>query len=346
MNLRAVPTWVLVVSASLGLAQVDRCVDFANAMQGVSYRSDSTNSLVTVFDSYCSQSGSLKNSALNFDLSFVTDSLPVDLTGSFTDSKAKMSSFCKNYSSTAANASRSFSYERKFAQSAIKAIETCLQLNSRDGSRVTHEIESIRAITFYISSGDAPNLELRGLTVIPSNGVICRGQIASRNNALTTLGPGTFIRIAKSQNIVCERSPTSTSNGREVFTEQTITLSINTRNYTVYLPPDTRLPIDVASAINTRLSQIEQNQSVIRQNVTTLSNTVRQDRFALRYTFSPTNVPCAPGWIGLGTLAWLVAPNSQQAAFEVDPKARWEDYRLDQPSGGWRWAGPQLCKRQ
>ncbi|MFB0713684.1 hypothetical protein ACEU59_21360 [Buttiauxella noackiae] len=321
----------LSLPAASTFADVNSCLSLASTLKEYNISNQSSAFLNSAYDQYCDQSGNTKSTSAGIGLDMVIKAIPIKFTGNYSSSAEAFKNFCRNYSSVATASERKFSYEEKIATKSLETIEACQRIAAL-GATVTHEIPNMRAVTFFLQNGNATKLEVRGVFPTPNDGVVCEGQI---DGQLKTFSKETFAKVESTQGISCERVSKSSPSGVGVFEEQVITLATNLGNYSVFLPQDEKLPLEMAQNISSRIDKLENEGSALSSKTTTLESDLAQEKASLRYIFVENSVNCPQGWNSQGVIGWIM---------------RDSDYANNVGNGGrfntgWTWTHPKLCKR-
>ena len=240
-----------ILASAAAIAQSLQCPDIAKTLKEYAISTSSVDYLNSVFDNYCEQSGSAKSSSAGIGLDTVVKAIPIKFTGSYASNEEAMRNFCKSYSAVAAGSSRSFSYSERVSDKALQTINDCLRLQAQ-GITITHSVVTKETTAFFLKASGGQPIQLTG--VVPSAGVACKGSIKGR---LQTLDERTNESIRDTQNFVCTRLATQTSNPKvRAYPEASIIVSTSYGNYNVFLPRDERLADDLASEVSLRLDAV------------------------------------------------------------------------------------------
>lgn len=245
---------VLLSTPHLARSQAtNQCVSLASTLKEYNISNQSSAFLNSTYDQYCEQNGEAKSTSAGVGLDFVIKSIPVKFTGNYGSASEGFKNFCKAYFSVVNSIERKYSYEERIASKALDTIESCLRI-AASGASITHDVPNQASVNFLLTNGAATKIEVRGLSAIPPTGVNCSGQI---NGKVKAFGNSTYLRVDDTQSVVCTRLATNAANGKVVYDEQVITFSTNLGNYSVLLPREEKLPIDLANQIATRIGNLE-----------------------------------------------------------------------------------------
>ena len=315
----------------ISFADMNSCVGLANTLKEYNISSQSSAFLNSAFDQYCDQSGSTKASGGGIGLDMVIKAIPIKFTGSYSSTEEGFRNFCKNYSSVATAAERKFSYEEKIATKSLETIDSCLRI-AATGAVVTHEIPNAKSVVFYLQSGSATKLELKGLFPTPDDGVLCKSQV---DGQLKNITEETYTKVEPSISISCSRTAKAQSSGVKTYEEQVITLATNLGNYTVFLPQDERMPIDMAQNISNRVDKLEASSFELSAKTLSLENDSNKEKVALKFVVVTNAENCPDGWTSQGVVGWIM--HNPDYSNNVGKGGRFND--------DWTWTHPRLCKR-
>lgn len=243
------------LSTTLAFAQNNTCGSIASALKEFSISTQSSAYLNSTFDNYCEQSGEATTRSVGFGLDAVVKAIPLKFTGNYGSTSEGLKNFCKSYANVINSTERRFTSEERISSKAIEAVSDCVRIAAL-GAFVDHKIRDRKTVDFFLASGAATKLEIKGLFPNPSKGVKCLGVIGS---AAVTFGPSTFSKVESTQSVSCSRIPNKLADGKLVFEEQVVTIHTNLGNYSVYFPQDERTPLNMARDISSRLDRMEQS---------------------------------------------------------------------------------------
>jgi hypothetical protein len=220
-----------------------------DAAHNVSISSGGAAFLNTVFFTYCRSDGTTTQSQVNAGLSAIISEIPVGFTLGSQDAQTSYSNFCKNYASTAAASSSSFSSESKVVADALTSANQCLAI-ATSGTRLTYKINSMTQMSINFSMGPDTTLNIQSITA--DQHVTCTGKNLAGNGAITYSQAVGQRLPAHTDNyaVTCQRAPSgTTASGQAQFSEAGITVSTGAGMLDIYWPPDTALALVDANSI-------------------------------------------------------------------------------------------------
>lgn len=240
-----------------------------SGLRNLSVEQESVSSLQTIFRRHCEKSGKVKSSSLGIGLDVVVDAIPLGLKGDAASSSQAMSNFCKSYSSHMELDYERNTREEKIVERAYDSFDQCIALAAA-GIIVRHDVRDFNTFDFFIAPG-YNRVILNGVQV-PAH-VTCKGLDPTKaNSPIITFGYGTRISLSGEQtlNVSCVRNGAPAANGVVEFPEATVTLLTNVKpsgNYSAYLPPDSKLPRDIASEVQQSLSEVRERNKLLEEEV-------------------------------------------------------------------------------
>ena len=249
----------ILLSFSLCHAQISQCVPIANALQEVSMSASSSEVLDELYSQNCTQSGSYKSRGINLGIKTIIQDIPIDLTGGFTSEDQMFENFCRTYQTSRYARETRDTYNRKIAKNAIATVNSCLELANQE-TIIKHNLISITDASFYLRSAPVTKIEIRGVNKTPN--IECSGVISNKAEAI---GPNTIARIQDTFSFHCTRNArTDSASGSQFFDEGIISIQTNVKNYDVIWRKDSRVPDNVASSLDYRISKLEAETNYLR----------------------------------------------------------------------------------
>jgi hypothetical protein len=219
--------------------------EYAVSNESVSY-------LNTVFDKYCDRSGSTKATGVATGIDTIIKSVPVKFTGNYSSNEEGWRNFCRSYSSETALNTERFNYQERIVQRAYDSFDACLALATA-GIATRHKIENITRTNFFIHAGFARPVTIRGINA--SQNVTCEGvDPTSSERKSTTFNASSVMKLVNDDvlGIVCSRSGDRDTAGNITYDEGIVTVLTDISpngNYTIFMPKDTKLADNIASAV-------------------------------------------------------------------------------------------------
>ena len=213
--------------------------------------------LNSIHDRYCDAQNSVKSRGAGISLDAVVETIPLGLAGDYSSNEEAMRNFCRNYESDTFIQSGSLRMQERIIERAYDSFDSCISI-AAEGIRVTHSIRNIEAMDFYIASIRARPVTLNGMGI--SDNVTCSSVFKGEQLSSEELkNEQHIIAVTETMSINCERTPSLTEAGDELFEEATITLFTDVGsngNYGVYWPQDSKLAPNKASEIQQVLEDL------------------------------------------------------------------------------------------
>lgn len=270
MNKVALVTVCISIFTSQAYAQSDPAEIcrgiLSDAGRNISVSQESDAVLGTVFDKYCNQSGTIKNSSLDIAASAVIEEVPASFTLGSTDKQTAFNNFCRNYAQIATSNRQKYSYQSTVVSKALDTLDQCVRI-ARTGNFLTHKLLNDEAADISLVAQAGGKITLQGLYV--TGDVKCQTKLANTEKAVI-LSPDSSPEFAGNLVISCRRTgvaaitspnpaqPATASPGLPVgstlYNEATVTLgTVNVGSYSFLWPRSVRLPENEASQINADL---------------------------------------------------------------------------------------------
>jgi hypothetical protein len=107
----------------------------------------------SVFDNYCEQDGSRKQSSAGGGIDLVIKAIPIGIKGNSDSNEEQMKNFCKNYSSVRQSNRVNSSYRNTIADKAYDAFGQCVKFVSQ-GVSIEHNLINKQAVSlFFLGRG-------------------------------------------------------------------------------------------------------------------------------------------------------------------------------------------------
>jgi hypothetical protein len=245
------------------------------AGRNVNLNESSAEYLNTIFDRYCEQSGTTKQSGFSLGVSAPIESIPVSLTLGSTDATSAMKNFCHNYASTANSRVQQRSYASTVVDKALATYVECVRIAST-GNFIKHDILNDQTANVTITAASGTKLTIKGVKEVPSSNVKCSANTGP--NTETNFIQKTRYDMDGTLTLACTREGANQS-GTMIFPEATITVATNIGSYAFLWPKSAQLPINDANMIQSRIITLSQtiensNQqiSALQQNMQIISN--------------------------------------------------------------------------
>jgi hypothetical protein len=238
-----------------------------DAAHNVGLQTSSASFLSTLYDNYCEQDGSSKQSAFNASVSVIVSEIPVGLSGGGSNAESQIKNFCRNYQSSYQANSSSFDFRSMVVERALQSANECLQIATKTQSTITYKIltPSMMALNFEIPSGQ--NIKIKGISHDTS--VSCTGSKISGSGTISyTTGTGQTIDAdAGTYSIACTRQPFSARDGSTFYNSTGLVVDTNVGGVDILWPQDTALPLTTASQIQSSLSGLDNRLQALRAAV-------------------------------------------------------------------------------
>jgi hypothetical protein len=241
-----------------------------SGLRNLSVSQESEASLQTIFRRHCEKSGTVKRSSLGIGIDTVVEAIPFGLKGDAESASQSMTNFCKSYSSHMEHEYARNTREEKIVERAYDSFDACIAL-ARGGIVVRHDVRDLNTFDFFLAPG-FNRVFLQGVQV-PQH-VTCKGIDPTKaDRPVVTFGYETNMELSGEQtlNVSCVRDGAAGANGVVEFPEATVTLLTNVKprgNYSAYLPPDSKLPRDMASEINQSLTALQDSNDKLENQLT------------------------------------------------------------------------------
>jgi hypothetical protein len=294
----------------LCFAQSARCDDptavclamIKEAANNISMSTSSATYLNTIFSSYCRSDGSTTNSAMDVGLTAIIEEIPTTFKGNSNDAQTSYTNFCKNYASTAAGSSSSYTYQSTVITKALESANQCLAI-AKSGSYITYKAVSRTLLSIDFAIGPRTSLDIRDIT--PDRSVTCIGKKLGGPGEVN-YGPSIGQNLPANTfaySVTCNRVSTHVSPaGEKLYPEAGIVVSTNAGTLAIYWPPDKELPVLGASEIEASLKTLNQQLATVQ--------TVASGAQAKIQTAVSNYGPELPGTSGTGNGGTGVIQNS------------------------------------
>lgn len=242
-----------------------------DAARNYGLQTSSSSFLSVVYDNYCQEDGSTKQSGWEAGMSAIVKDIPISLTGSSNDNTTRITNFCKNYHSTTQQNDSTFAVQSIVVTKALTSANACMKIATQTRSTITYSILTPQtlAIKFGIPSGQTMNI--RGIS--HDAGVTCIGSKMSGSGTVAyDNGVGQKVDAsAGTYSITCNRKPAATQGATTFYNATALVVDTNTDGVDIFWPQDTILPLTTASQIQgiiTALnSQLQQVQNTVNLNL-------------------------------------------------------------------------------
>ena len=269
------------VQAQSGIFENCRTI-ITDGLREYSITTDSSAYLNSVFDKYCETSGTARSTGLSVGLDAVIKAIPVQFTSSYSSNEEAVRNFCRNYSSISTGRSDRTAYQERIVQRAYESFDQCIAL-AQTGVVVRHKVRSLAELDFFVAPGFARPVMLRGIK--SSTNIQCSGQDPnSANSTAKKFDLSTRIQVKDNNalNISCTRTGKPGTNGETIYDEGTVTLFTDigpNGNYGAFVPRDTRLAENQASAIAQQIASLDQRATELDQrSAATEANRIKRCR--------------------------------------------------------------------
>lgn len=277
-------------SASLGQSNlIDACKSIiTDGLREYSIRADSSAYLNTVHDKYCEKSGASKAQSFGMGLDAVVEAIPISFKGSYGSSSEAMRNFCKSYSSAVSASSNSLSYQETTVRRAYQSFDQCVAM-AASNVVVRHAVRSLEMFDLYMAPGFSRPIRINGIQT--TENVECTGRDTSlADGPIKRFDQTTSMRLIDNNtlNLGCKRKGTVSSQGAIEYDEAVVTIFTDLSpngNYSIYLPRDSRLPINQASVVQQGLVDLK-NQLQASMTKTSAVN-ARFERIKMQHLCTP-----------------------------------------------------------
>jgi len=242
-----------------------------DAARNYGLQTSSSSFLSVIYDNYCQQDGTTKQSGWEAGMSAIVKNIPISLTGSSNDNSTRITSFCKNYHSTTEQNDSTYAVQSIVVTKALQSANECMKIATQTRSTITYSILTPQtlAIKFGIPSGQTMNI--RGIS--HDSGVTCTGSKIGGAGAVTyDVGAGQRVDAsAGTYSITCTRRPAATQGANTFYNATALVVDTNTDGVDIFWPQDTILPLTTASQIQGTISslnsQLKQLQGTVNFNL-------------------------------------------------------------------------------
>lgn len=257
-----------IVMAQVGLFDQCRTV-ITDGLKEYSIKTDSSAYLNTVYDKYCESGGTTKSQNFGLGLDAVVKAIPVKFTANYGSTEEAVKNFCKNYESLASGRSDQTQYQEKIVQRAYQSFDQCIAL-AQTGVVVRHEVRTLEQVDFFVAPGFSRPITIKGVNT--SDGLSCTGQDPNdlkKDSPAKKFDLSTRLELKDNKvlNLVCLRAGQPDQDGNMIFREGVVTLLTDISpngNYAAFLPRDTRLSENTASAIQKTIEGLTDQNKVLK----------------------------------------------------------------------------------
>jgi hypothetical protein len=210
--------------------------------------------LSAIFSQECEENGSWKAKSSGFGLETVIKAIPVKLTGSASTNQQSMRNFCKTYAGETQESNQTYTYTERVVGKALDTFDQCIRFSAQ-GISVRPNILNLDSLAVDITTGVGKPVEIQGVTL--SHNLSC-SSLHPVTKELISYDKGTNVVVTDSTlSLACTRSPTIAADNNRIYDEATLIMPLkNYGTFTLLVPKDARLPVDLASTIAAQLSEI------------------------------------------------------------------------------------------
>jgi hypothetical protein len=186
----------------------------------------------------------------------VIKSIPVRFTGNYSSNEEGWRNFCKNYSSETSLQTNRYTYQERIVERAYDSFDTCIALASV-GIVTRHRVENIARANFFITPGFSRPVTIRGVNA--TSNMKCEGiDPSDKDGKSTTFTASSIVKLINNDvlGMVCTRDGNKDAAGNTTYEEGVVTILTDVSpngNYTIFMPKDTKLAENIASAVQKQI---------------------------------------------------------------------------------------------
>ena len=271
------------VICSPALAQVSMGEDcrylIGQGLREFNVESDSYSNVNYIFDKYCDDQGQFNSKSSSVGLDAVVDSLLIKFRSGSSSSDQKIRNFCRDFKTETVSKRDSYRSADTTVRRAYESFDLCETLAS--GSvHALHKYESVDRVNFSMYSGQFRPIQIYSVDTSPN--IACFGPDPSTEDHKSVAIDRNFhanIPVSQVFGFVCTRQGTKTDTGDIVYDEANVTVigNLQTGNYNIYFPPETKISPNKASDIEKSLDKIRLEMDAHDKNAQSADRAIRSD---------------------------------------------------------------------
>lgn len=249
---------VIVMGAEVSAAQGLSCGDvYAAAVRNVSVTNRSSAEFDYIYNQHCGRSGELFEASAGIDLTVPIKKIVVGFSGSKTEARQRMESFCKEHHAERSKRSELFQLSNTVVVDALKSFNECRALEFKN-VQISHTVADPRTVTVNVSFNPATtNVRLRAVSYDPTS-ADCRTTAFSEDGKPVLVNANTSeASIPKPFSVVCDRKGVETGSGETRFPRLSLLVDLNHGSYTVTMPIEGLAGYDLASQNKAEVLQLQ-----------------------------------------------------------------------------------------
>lgn len=229
--------------------------------------------LKSVFDNYCEEKGSVKNSSGSVGAAFPIAEIPIDFKIGTSNASQIHEKFCKQFSESVTQTAQTDEYVSSVVDSSIRSAIECLDI-AKGGSRIRHRFQGDEQAVITITPPSGRSLTLLKLT--RSENLTC--DIGNPNGKSITLQNETdAIKIGTINGITCIRQAAKTDGDTQnqaiVYEPATVTMITDDGSYGFTWPGNKYYSVLDSNTIRDHITKLSEGLNAVRSAQSVIQRT-------------------------------------------------------------------------